>query len=57
MTCQGAFFTHLGFRVVDKNVLPQKIWADCVRCAEYPDCDKTAVFLEVPGAPETTAGE
>ena len=57
LTYQEAFFTRLGFRVVDKSVLPQKIWADCVHCAKYPDCDETAVFLEVPDAPETTAGE
>ena len=32
---------------VDKGVLPQKIWADCVHCAKYPDCDETAMFLEL----------
>lgn len=47
LTYQEAFFTRLGFRVVDKSVLPQKIWADCVHCAKYPDCDETAVFLDV----------
>ena len=44
---QEAFFARLGFAVVDKSVLPQKIWADCVHCAKYPDCDETAVFLNL----------
>ena len=55
LTYQEAFFTRLGFRVVEKSVLPQKIWADCVHCAKYPDCDETAVFLDVPGALETVS--
>lgn len=44
-------FTRLGFEVVDKSILPQKIWADCVHCPKYPGCDETAVFLHVEEAP------
>lgn len=47
LTYQTEFFQHIGFAVVEKDVLPQKIWADCVHCPKYPDCDETAVFLEV----------
>lgn len=47
LTYQEAFFARLGFAVVDKSVLSQKIWADCVHCAKYPDCDETAVFLNL----------
>lgn len=57
LTYQEAFFTRLGFRVVDKSVLPQKIWADCVHCAKYPDCDETAVFLDVPDMAATAGGK
>ena len=48
LTYQEQFFTRLGFTVVDKNVLPQKIWADCVHCPKYPDCDEYAVVMDVP---------
>ncbi len=41
----------------DKSVLPQKIWVDCAHCAKYPDCDETAVFLDVPGTLETATGK
>ncbi|MDR3358970.1 MAG: N-acetyltransferase [Desulfovibrio sp.] len=49
LTYQDAFFINLGFSVVEKNVLPQKIWADCVNCPKYPDCDEIAVLLDISG--------
>ena len=47
LTYQEEFFKHLGFVEVDKDVLPQKIWADCIHCPKYPDCDETAVLLNL----------
>jgi len=47
LTYQAAFFQKIGFVEVDKDVLPQKIWADCIHCPKYPDCDETAVLLEL----------
>jgi amino-acid N-acetyltransferase len=47
LTYRADFFKKLGFVEVDKDVLPQKIWADCIHCPKYPDCDETAVLLEL----------
>jgi len=47
LTYQEGFFKKLGFVEVDKDVLPQKIWADCIHCPKYPDCDETAVLLHL----------
>ena len=47
LTYQEAFFKKLGFAEVDEDVLPQKIWADCIHCPKYPDCDETAVLLNL----------
>ncbi|MDR2696682.1 MAG: N-acetyltransferase [Deltaproteobacteria bacterium] len=47
LTYQADFFKKLGFVEVDKDVLPQKIWADCIHCPKYPDCDETAVLLDL----------
>ena len=47
LTYQEEFFKKLGFAEVDKDVLPQKIWADCIHCPKYPDCDETAVLLHL----------
>ena len=33
-----------GFDVVDKASLPQKIWADCMQCVKFPECDEIAML-------------
>jgi amino-acid N-acetyltransferase len=44
LTYETGFFARLGFNTTDKDVLPQKIWADCVHCPKFPDdCDETAM--------------
>ncbi|MBW1720846.1 MAG: N-acetyltransferase [Deltaproteobacteria bacterium] len=47
LTYVPRFFLKLGFREVPKSSLPQKIWADCIHCPKFPDCDETAVLLEL----------
>ena len=58
LTYKPEFFTRLGFRVVDKMDLPQKIWKDCLKCTKFHDCDEVAVLLETgalpPGPPLPT---
>lgn len=39
-----AFFEGHGFRLIDKKELPQKVWADCYRCPQFPDCDEIALM-------------
>jgi amino-acid N-acetyltransferase len=41
------FFIKMGFKEVDKSVLPHKIWADCLRCPKFPDCDETALMIQL----------
>ena len=47
LTYQVDFFRHMGFEIVDKSVLPHKIWADCIHCPKFPDCDESAMLLEL----------
>jgi len=48
LTYQGEFFRKMGFRVVDRLTLSEKIWTDCFRCAKYPDfCDEIAMIIEL----------
>lgn len=47
LTYQADFFERLGFRRVDKTVLPHKIWTDCLNCVKFPDCDEIAVLKEL----------
>jgi amino-acid N-acetyltransferase len=41
------FFAKMGFREVEKSTLPHKIWADCLKCPKFPDCDETAMIREL----------
>ena len=47
LTYQVDFFSKLGFSEVAKDVLPQKVWADCVNCPKFPDCDEHAMLLDM----------
>ena len=47
LTYQVAFFARLGFEEISKDILPQKVWADCLRCPKFPDCDETAMLMEM----------
>ena len=54
LTYQRAFFERLGFVVVDRQELPLKVWADCVRCPKNEACDEIAMMRTLEGveAPE-----
>jgi amino-acid N-acetyltransferase len=47
LTYETSFFEHLGFQIVDKNIFPQKIWADCLHCPKFPDCDEIALVKDI----------
>ena len=48
LTYKKDFFEKLGFKVVDRSSLSEKIWSDCFRCAKYPDyCDEVAMIAEL----------
>ena len=41
------FFMRLGFKEVDRSIFPQKIWADCLKCPKFPDCDEVALAIDL----------
>lgn len=47
LTYKPTFFERLGFRVVDKLTLPEKVWKDCFKCCKLYYCDEVAVLLEL----------
>jgi len=47
LTYQQEFFEKLGFQVIEKAELPQKIWGDCIKCAKFPECDEIALSLSL----------
>jgi amino-acid N-acetyltransferase len=49
LTYKPEFFEKLGFHIVDKAELPQKIWTDCLKCSKFPDCDEVALVADFSG--------
>ena len=47
LTYQPGFFARLGFGEVPKSSLPHKVWADCINCVSFPDCDEVPMVLEL----------
>ena len=47
LTYRANFFCRLGFRIVSKELFPQKIWSDCSVCPKKDCCDETAVLMEL----------
>jgi amino-acid N-acetyltransferase len=37
------YFARFGFKETDKSQLPHKIWADCLKCVNFPDCGEVAM--------------
>jgi len=47
LTYSQEFFSKLGFMVIDKDKLPQKIWRECIKCSKLTDCDEIAMIKEI----------
>jgi len=47
LTLEPDFFEKLGFKVVEKETLPMKVWSDCARCSKQDNCDEIAVIKSV----------
>jgi amino-acid N-acetyltransferase len=47
LTYVPEFFRKLGFSEVEKEMLPKKIWSDCLKCAKFPDCDEIAMMKQL----------
>ena len=49
LTYVPGFFEKRGLVLTDKEALPHKVWADCVRCPHFPNCDEVALVAAVDG--------
>jgi amino-acid N-acetyltransferase len=47
LTYRPDFFGALGFVEIDRNMLPRKVWSECVRCPKFSDCTEIAMLLPV----------
>ena len=44
LTLTPDFFEKLGFKIIEKDSLPMKVWSDCARCPKQQNCDEIAVI-------------
>lgn len=54
LTRVPGFFSKNGFREINKDELPYKVFKDCMRCRLFPGCDEVAFALDLPLPEETT---
>ena len=47
LTYVPEFFEKCGFRRVEKETLPHKIWSEFVKCHKFPDCGEIPLILEL----------
>jgi amino-acid N-acetyltransferase len=49
LTYVPGFFQKMGFKITERDELPQKIWTECRnKCVKYPDaCNETAMIMPV----------
>lgn len=38
------FFAKRGFRLIDRNMLPHKVWGECIKCHKFPNCNEIAMM-------------
>jgi len=43
LTYVTGFFGHMGYKVVQKETLPHKIWTACIHCEKFSNCDEVAM--------------
>ncbi len=43
LTYQVDFFKKMGFKLIQKETLPHKIWGECINCSKFPSCDEIAM--------------
>ena len=46
LTYVPIFFHRLGFKTVNKEIFPEKVWGICVNCYKFENCDEIAVLYE-----------
>lgn len=43
LTYKPAYFKKFGFKRVKHTDLPHKIWAECINCCKFPNCQEIAL--------------
>lgn len=44
LTYKPGYFKAFGFKRVKNSCLPHKIWAECINCCKFPNCQEIALL-------------
>ena len=44
LTYKPQFFKKFGFKRIKQSELPHKIWAECINCSKFPNCQEIALL-------------
>jgi amino-acid N-acetyltransferase len=44
LTYKPEYFKKFGFKKIKHEGLPHKIWAECINCCKFPDCQEIALL-------------
>lgn len=47
LTYQPGFFEKQGFRIIDKDAMPRKVWTDCINCPKFPNCNEVCLEINI----------
>jgi len=47
LTYNPDYFKKFGFKKISKEELPHRIWAECINCPKFPDCEEIAMIKEI----------
>lgn len=47
LTYQAGYFKKFGFKKIKNSELPHKIWAECINCCKFPNCQEAALMKEL----------
>ena len=47
LTYKPKFFMKFGFKRIAHSSLPHKIWAECINCPKFPNCQEVALLKKL----------
>lgn len=47
LTYHLKYFNKLGFKKVKHSELPHKVWAECINCPKFPNCQEIALIKNI----------
>lgn len=47
LTYVPKYFGKFGFKKISRHSLPHKVWGECVRCPNFPDCGEVPMIKNI----------